>query len=130
MENGRMVVDTGVFIDYLRSKDKAKTILQGLPENSELYISSVTLYELYMGATNERKWLDVKLLTEDIPVLSFTKSIAERAALTYQELKKENMIIEFRDIFIAATAITHDMPVLTRNKKHFTRVKGLKLLEK
>lgn len=124
-----MVVDTGVFIDYLRSNDKTKTILQGLPENSELYISSVTLYELYMGATNQRKWLDVKLLTEDIPVLPFTKSIAERAALTYQELRKENKIIEFRDIFIAATAITHDMPVLTRNKKHFTRVKGLKLLE-
>jgi tRNA(fMet)-specific endonuclease VapC len=130
MEDRRMVVDSGIFIDYLRSKDKSKTILQNLPDDVELYISSVTLYELYMGATSPQKWIDVKTLTDDIPVLPFTKTISEKAAIIYQELKKENKIIEFRDIFIAATAMVHDLPVLTRNKKHFTRVKGLKLREK
>jgi tRNA(fMet)-specific endonuclease VapC len=130
MEDRRMVVDTGIFIDYLRSKDKSKTILQNLPDDVELYISSVTLYELYMGATSPQKWIDVKTLTDDIPVLPFTKTISEKAAIIYQELKKENKIIEFRDIFIAATAMTHNLPVLTRNKRHFTRVKGLKLREK
>jgi predicted nucleic acid-binding protein len=130
MEDRRMVVDTGIFIDYLRSKDKSKTILQNLPDDVELYISSVTLYELYMGATSPQKWIDVKTLTDDIPVLPFTKNISEKAAIIYQELKKENKIIEFRDIFIAATALVHDLPVLTRNKKHFTRVKGLELREK
>lgn len=130
MEDRKMVVDTGVFIDYLRSKDKTKTILQNLPDNAQLYISSVTLYELYMGATSPQKWVDVKTLTDDIPVLSFTKTTSEKAAIIYQELKKGNKVIEFRDIFIAATAMVHDLPVLTRNKKHFIRVKGLKLLEK
>ena len=130
MEDRRMVVDSGIFIDYLRSKDKSKTILQNLPDDVELYISSVTLYELYMGATSPQKWIDVKTLTDDIPVLPFTKTISEKAAIIYQELKKENKIIEFRDIFIAATAMVHDLPVLTRNKTHFTRVKGLKLREK
>lgn len=125
-----MVVDSGIFIDYLRSKDKTKTILQNLPDDAELYVSSVTLYELYMGTTSPQKWIDVKTLTDDIPVLPFTKTISEKAAIIFQELKKGNKIIEFRDIFIAATAIVHDLPVLTRNKKHFTRVKGLKLREK
>jgi predicted nucleic acid-binding protein len=83
-----------------------------------------------MGATSPQKWIDVKTLTDDIPVLLFTKTISEKAAIIYQELKKENKIIEFRDIFIAATAMVHDLPVLTRNKKHFARVKGLKLREK
>ena len=64
------------------------------------------------------------------PTLPFAKAVAEKAAIIYQELKKENKVIEFRDIFIAATALVHDMPVLTSNKKHFTRVKGLKLQEK
>lgn len=130
MEDRRMVVDTGIFIDYLRSKDKTKTILQNLPDDAELYISSVTLYELYMGASSPQKWVDVKTLTDDIPVLPFTKTISEKAAIIYQKLKKENKIIEFRDIFIAATAMEHELPVLTRNQKHFTRVKGLKLREK
>jgi len=69
-----MVVDTGIFIDFLRSKDKTKTILQRLPGNIDLYVSSITLYELYMGATSPQKWVDVKTLTEDIPVLNFTKN--------------------------------------------------------
>ena len=125
-----MVVDTGVFIDYLRAKDKSKTVLQNLPDNLELYISPITLYELYMGAITPPKWVDVKTLTDDIPVLPFTKAISEKAAIVYQELRKDNKIIEFRDIFIAATALVHDLPVLTRNKKHFTRVKGLKVREK
>ena len=99
-----MVVDTGVFINYLRTKDKSTTILQKLSDEAELYISSITLYELYMGATSPQKWLDVKILTDDIPELVFSKNIAEKAAIIYQELKKENKIIEFRDIFIAATA--------------------------
>ena len=83
-----------------------------------------------MGAISPQKWVDVKTLTDDIPVLSFTKIISEKAAIIYQELRRENRIIEFRDIFIAATALIHDQPVLTKNKKHFTRVKGLKLREK
>ena len=125
-----MVVDTGVFINYLRTKDKSTTILQKLSDEAELYISSITLYELYMGATSPQKWLDVKILTDDIPELVFSKNIAEKAAIIYQELKKENKIIEFRDIFIAATALIHDLPVLTTDIKHFTRVNGLKLFEK
>ncbi|MEM6360316.1 MAG: type II toxin-antitoxin system VapC family toxin [Bacteroidota bacterium] len=130
MEIREMVVDTGVFINYLRTKDKSTTILQKLSDEAELYISSITLYELYMGATSPQKWLDVKILTDDIPELVFSKNIAEKAAIIYQELKKENKIIEFRDIFIAATALIHDLPVLTTNIKHFTRVNGLKLFEK
>ena len=125
-----MVVDTGVFINYLRTKDKSTTILQKLSDEAELYISSITLYELYMGATSPQKWLDVKILTDDIPELVSSKNIAEKAAIIYQELKKENKIIEFKDIFIAATALIHDLPVLTTDIKHFTRVNGLKLFEK
>lgn len=125
-----MVVGTGVFVEYLRVKYKAKTILMNLPDDITVFISSVTLYELYMGATTPQKWVDVKTLTDDIPVLPFTKSISERAAIVYQELRKSGQIIEFRDIFIAATALVHELPVLTRNIKHFTRVEGLEIKDK
>ena len=55
MENRRMVIDTGIFIEYLRAKNKTKTILFNIPEDVEIYISAVTLYELLMGATSEEK---------------------------------------------------------------------------
>lgn len=125
-----MVVDTSIFIDYLRAKDKDNTVLQKLNDNEELFISTITLFELYVGATTPQKWQDIKSLTEDIPVLHFSKSISEKAALVYQQLKQMNRIIDFRDIFIEATALEHKLPVLTRNKKHFSRVEGLVVREK
>ena len=128
MEDGGMVIDTSVFIDYLRAKNKAKTALQNLPDDAIIYVSSVTLYELYMGATTPQKWVDIKTLTDDIPVLPFTKAVAEKAAIIYHELRNTNKLIEFRDIFIAATAIINEFPVLTRNRKHFKRIKGLTIV--
>lgn len=77
MEGKEMVIDSSIFIDYLRAKNKAKTILQNLPDDAELFISSVTLYELYIGATTSQKWNDIKNLTGDIPVLAFDQGVSE-----------------------------------------------------
>jgi tRNA(fMet)-specific endonuclease VapC len=123
-----MVVDTGIFIDHLRAKDKTKTSLYGIFEREDLYLSSVTLYELMAGATSQTKKEDILLITSNFQVLEFSKAVAFRAAEIYQQLKKDNQLIEFRDIFIAATSLEFDYPVLTLNKKHFQRIKGLNLI--
>ena len=123
-----MVVDTGIFIVHLRAKDKTKTSLYGIFEREDLYLSSVTLYELMAGATSQTKKEDILLITSNFQVLEFSKAVAFRAAEIYQQLKKENQLIEFRDIFIAATSLEFDYPVLTLNKKHFQRIKGLNLI--
>lgn len=123
-----MVIDTGIFIEHLRAKDKFKTALYLIPENTEISISSVSLYELYMGATTKEKENDIQLLTEDLQILSFTESVSIKAAQIYHELRKGNKMIEFRDIFIAATCLVYELPILTLNKKHFKRIKGLEIL--
>lgn len=81
-----------------------------------------------MGATTPEKWVDVKTLTDTIPVLPFSKEVAEKAAIIYQKLRRTNKMIEFRNIFIAATAIVHNFPVLTGNSKHFKRIKELTII--
>ena len=129
MEATRMVVDTSVFIDHLRAKHKARTILSCIPNETEIFISSVTIYELLLGATNAEKWNDVELITQGLPILTFTGNVAKRAAQIFHELKKENSLIEFRDIFIAATALIYRLPILTINTKHFKRVKGVQVVE-
>lgn len=123
-----MVVDTGIFIDHLRSKAKTNTVLYQIFERDDLYVSSVTLYELMAGATTQQKKEDIFLITSNFEVLDFSEAIAYKAAEIYQQLKKENLLIEFRDIFIAATCLNYDFPVLTLNKKHFQRIKELRLI--
>lgn len=124
-----MVADTGIFIDYLRAIDKSKTILYRLPDDSELCISSVTLYELYIGANTPEKWKEVQVLMSDLPVLPFDKSISEKSATVFLDLKQKNKLIEFRDIFIGATALVHNLPILTKNTKHFSRIENLSLID-
>jgi len=60
-----------------------------------------------------------------IEILSFKAESAEKAAEIFNQLKKANQLIEFRDIFIAAICISNSLPILTLNKKHFARIKGL-----
>src|ERR1700722_10917097 len=100
-----LVVDTSIFIEYLRAADKRKTILFSIPDDTILFISAVTLYELYIGAVNDEKKKDIRLLTEDIAVLPFNDDVAVQSSVIYHELRKANQMIEFRDIFIAATCI-------------------------
>jgi tRNA(fMet)-specific endonuclease VapC len=122
-----MVIDTSIFIEYLRAKDKKKSNLFAIPDSAQLYMSSVTMYELLMGATDENKQKDIKLLTEDLPVLPFDENVSRKAAEIYHQLRLENKMIDFRDIFIAATCLVFELPLKTLNKKHFERIKGLNI---
>jgi tRNA(fMet)-specific endonuclease VapC len=62
-----------------------------------------------------------------VNVLPLTKSIVKYFALTRGELRRNGNIIGDADLFIAATAIHHDLILVTRNVRHFQRVPGLKL---
>ncbi len=92
------------------------------------YVSTVTVYELYMGATTKDKEKDVIARTENFAVLPFTDTVAQKAAELYHKLRMSNQMVEFRDIFIAATCIVHELPIVTLNKKHFKRIDGLKII--
>lgn len=122
-----MVVDTCIFIEFLRTKDKKATTLYSLSEEN-LCITSVTVYELLLGATSVSKKKDVVKIIEDLPVLSFTKNSAIIAGDIFHDLKRRNKLIEFRDIFIASICISNELPLKTLNNKHFNRIDGLNLI--
>jgi predicted nucleic acid-binding protein len=124
-----MVVDTNIFIEYLRAKDKLNTILLKLPDKIEMSISSITVYELFMGVNTEKKREEIQILTGDLNLLSFNYEIATKSAEIYNDLKYKNQLIEFRDIFIGATAIVNELPILTLNRKHFERIRGIKIYD-
>lgn len=123
-----MVIDTGIFIEHLRAKDKTKTTLYKIFGEENLSVSTVTLFELLAGANTAQKRKEIFSITDSIQKLDFTDKVALNAAEVYQQLKRNNQMIEFRDIFIAATCMIHDETLLTFNKKHFNRIKGLRLL--
>jgi len=123
-----MVVDTSVFIEHLRAKDKSRTTLAQIPSQTFLAVSTITLFELYLGATTESKRRDVIEVTEEIHTFPFSEEIAQKAAEVFNQLKKKNQLIEFRDLFIASTALVYRLPIKTLNRNHYDRIDGLVVL--
>jgi tRNA(fMet)-specific endonuclease VapC len=123
-----MVIDSSIFIEYLRSRDRQATTLLNLPAASQYYVADVTVFELYMGAKDPAKWRDVDVILQPLMKLPFNTDTAMEAAKIFQLLQKQGNIIEFRDIFIAATAITNNLPIKTLNTKDFSKVPGLLLV--
>ncbi len=123
-----MVIDTSVFIEFLRKKDKTQTHLYKIAESKQLYISSVTYYELLMGASDSKKRNDIDNLTGDLIILPFDDLVALKSSEIYHFLRKQNRMIEFRDIFIGATCLVYELPLKTLNIKDFSRISGLNLM--
>jgi tRNA(fMet)-specific endonuclease VapC len=89
-------------------------------------ISAITEFEFLIGSTLQNRQFTEELLAR-IPVLPFDSAGVKTASEIYRDLKAKNQLISLPDIFIAATAITYDLQLLTLNRKHFERVQNLKL---
>lgn len=124
-----VLFDTSVLIEHFRSADKKKTTLYRSTREGILpKISALSRFEVMAGATasQRRFWND---LLERFLVHPFDERVADEAVRIDQGIRKRGAGgIGMADLFIAATAMVHGMPLVTLNKKHFQRVEGLRLL--
>lgn len=127
MENRRILIDTSVFIEYFRKKKKEQTVLYNLYKKYKLTTSVICYFEFIAGSKEKDKDF-VNTLFNEIEIITFDKTAAKKASKLYKELKLLNKLIDFRDLFIAATAIVNDMPLATLNIKHFDRINDLETI--
>jgi len=126
-----MLLDTSFLIDLLRGKDpevlkRAEELDKRLESKG---VASITIMELWRGAmqslyqeTEKRKVND---LISSLFQYPFQELEAKKAGEIEAELTKKGTMIDLEDIMIAGVAKIHHEPILTRNKKHFSRVHGL-----
>jgi len=123
-----ILADTSVLIEYFRKGDKSKSTLVGLyDEGYDLCISAITHFEIYTGATGSQLGYWVSML-EQMPVLPFDAVVSNVAVSLDRELKRQRQQLGMADLFIAATAMAHMLPIATLNRRHFERVDGLKVI--
>ena len=124
-----IVADTDVLIDALdRGRAPAVDRIARLLERGELATTAVTLYELTAGPRTTGGQLELLHVTlEAAVVLPVTRGAAEIAASTNRYLARRGEAIAVADTLVAGVCIAHGLPLLTRNRKHFSRVPGLEL---
>lgn len=122
----RYLLDTGLLIQHLRGKRRAVQLMRNLGKSNQLAISTVTRLEIHAGMRPEQEYATQKLLSR-FASLDLDRNIAERAGKLVQILSQQNKSIGMADTIIAATALQHNITLVTLNKKHFERVSGLRL---
>jgi tRNA(fMet)-specific endonuclease VapC len=122
-----MVIDSSILIQHFRSKDKSSTPFALLPKTTAYWISVITVYELLRGSKTLESEQAVLGYLEELEILEMNSEVAERAAEIYKDLKSRAMLIDNNDIFIAATCLVYDLPILTLNTKDFVRISDLRL---
>jgi tRNA(fMet)-specific endonuclease VapC len=109
---GKALLDTDVLIDHMRGHRRLRT--------TGLAVSVITRAELYAGS--EREEPAVEALLAKLEELQVDAAIARRAGRIQRATG-----LKIADALIAATALEHDLEVMTRNRRHFERVPGLTL---
>ncbi|HWR59257.1 MAG TPA: PIN domain-containing protein [Thermodesulfovibrionales bacterium] len=117
----KLLIDTDIFIDYF-NHGSFEEILENKWFN--IYYSVVTKKELLAkrGMKDSEKRAVLYTLGKH-NIVRLTADIAER----YSTLLIEHPGIAKEDALIAATALHKRLPLLTRNWKHYRRIKGLAL---
>ncbi len=122
-----IIADTDVLIDFLRGRGGAAKRVARELETRSFGTTAITAFELRSGArtSNQRKGIDT--LLDAMTLLSFGPEEARVAADLRLQLESQGQAIGMADYMIAAVCIANDGVLLTRNRKHFERVEGLKL---
>lgn len=125
----KYLVDTDVIVNHLRERE-------GIPEQilDEGTISIISLAELIYGAyksLHPQKTLitlknDLQIL--DFEIINLNEIIMAEFGKIKADLEIKGERLDDFDLLIAATAIVNNLTLVTRNSKHFKRIKDLKMI--
>lgn len=128
--------DTSFIIDLFEHRENALAkALEVDQSTASKNISSITVHEvlrgiyyLYEGEKLTEKLKLTELALSKFNNIPYTHRIAKNAAKIDADLAKRGEMITFPDVVIAATALTYDLALVTKDE-HFKRIEGLKLEE-
>ena len=128
-----LLFDTDAISELLRPHPATPYVkwIMGVARD-EQFTSAVVIGELYKGAyrshDRDRHISNIEQrVLPSITVLPYDTGIAKVFGSIRAHLEVTGMILPDADIQIAATAIGHNLELVTGNIRHFDRISGLKL---
>ncbi len=130
-------LDTTFLVDLLRKNESALTWLSKMDEVA-LFTSEINTFELYAGLFRislgkskrvvKKRTIELEQLLARLEILPFDRKASIESARILAALMTEGTPIGARDAMIAGTAVASGIKeILTRNKRHFERIRQIKV---
>lgn len=124
-----MILDSTFLVDFERERKRRKpgpaaAFLRTHP-NERFSITFTIMGELAAGkslGSDRTRW---NRFVQPFRIIESSADIAWQFGVVYQHLQASGTLIGANDLWIGATGLAHDLPVVTRNDKDFSRIPGL-----
>lgn len=126
-----MILDTCFLIDFMNGEKNTNEKLQELSKEEVFLITSLSVFEIYTGLARCEKYEHEKKKALDLLdgqlVIPLDEKAAEIAGKIDGELFKNGEKIEIIDSMISGICLLRKEKLLTKNIKHFSKIKDLKI---
>jgi tRNA(fMet)-specific endonuclease VapC len=130
MKSLSFLIDTDWVIDHLHGVAHATRRLKELQPQG-LGLSVVSAAELWEGAyfsrDPKRSQETLEEFLSGIDILGIDEEICKRFGQLRGSMRKGGQRVGDFDLLIAATALRHNLTLLTNNRKHFEGIAGLQI---
>lgn len=123
-----VVADTDLLIDFLRGRGPGVGAVRGLIRHRRLRLTSVTAFELRLGTDFFQRGTEIARLFR-ARTLGLDIEGAVLAGEVAVALRDAGRPIGLADCLQAGICLRHELPLATRNTKHFGRIPGLELAD-
>ncbi len=125
------LIDTDWVIDHLNHVERVTRRLEEFAPDG-LALSIISLAELYEGVyygsdPGESEAALQRFLHPELAVLGLDEDTCKIFGKERGRLRAAGLIIGDCDLLIGATALRHNLTLLTNNRRHFERIEGLRL---
>lgn len=128
----KYLIDSDIAVDHLSGRIWATDLITSLLDSGAA-ISLMTYAELYEGVLYGRRSAFAEIVFLEflrwVKVLGFDEPTMQRFAAIRGYLRRRGLTLGDADLLVATTALHHDLTLVTRNFKHFSRIDDLKLYE-
>ena len=127
---GEAFLDTDILSEILKQRDEqvARRAADYQKARGQFTISVLSVLEVVSGCHRLRREDRVQQFlraVDSLKVLPFETTAAERAGRIEADLARAGRIIGRADSMIAATALTHELTLVTGNLEHYQRIADL-----
>jgi tRNA(fMet)-specific endonuclease VapC len=120
------IADTDVLIDYLAGKGEADAV-ERLLSRGALRTTVISRFELLSGARTAKQLARLIELLSAVPSLALDDAATDAASEIRRTLERSGEPIGMADSLIAGIVTSNGGTLLTRNRRHFERVPGIRL---